>query len=105
MKSDRVESGPRAGAIAALLVALCGVAGSVWGDPGADRATVSALDVRYQAAVAANDAAGMDAILADDFVLVTGIGKTYAKKDLPEAARGRTGGYERQGEIPRTQTG
>jgi len=37
---------------------------------------VAALDTEYQAAVKANDVATMDRILADDFVLVTGLGKT-----------------------------
>ena len=41
--------------------------------------TVAALDTKYQAAVKANDAATMDQILADDFVLVTGRGAVLAK--------------------------
>ena len=73
-------------------------------DAAADRAEVGALDVRYQAAVAANDVAGMDAILADDFVLVTGVGKTYSKKDLLDSARSKAVIYERQEEIPGSQT-
>ena len=43
-----------------------------------DKAAVAALDTQYQAAVKANDAATMDRILADDFVLVTGRGKTVS---------------------------
>jgi hypothetical protein len=39
-----------------------------------DVKTVAALDTKYQAAVKSNDAATMDQILADDFVLVTGRG-------------------------------
>src|SRR5258708_396575 len=61
-----------------------------------DAATVAALDTRYQAAVKANDWAGMDAILADDFVLVVGSGKTFTKADLLSAARGRSTTYEHQ---------
>jgi len=104
MKSDRCESRPGAGAIVMLLLALAGAATVVRGDAAADRAAVSALDVRYQAAVAANDVAGMDAILADDFALVTGVGKIYGKKELLDAARSRAVVYERQEEIPGTQT-
>lgn len=61
-----------------------------------DAATVAALDTKYQAAVKANDWAGMDAILADDFVLVTGSGKVFTKADLLQAARDKTTTYEHQ---------
>ena len=44
-----------------------------------DVKTVAALDTKYQAAVKSNDAATMDQILADDFVLVTGRGKVSSK--------------------------
>jgi ketosteroid isomerase-like protein len=54
-----------------------------------DEKAVAALDTEYQAAVKANDVATMDRILADDFVLVTGLGKTYTKRDLLEQARGK----------------
>jgi hypothetical protein len=47
-----------------------------------DAKTVAALDTKYQAAVKANDAATMDQILADDFILVTGRGKVFNKADL-----------------------
>jgi hypothetical protein len=53
-----------------------------------DRRTVSALDSEYQAAVKRNDVATMARILADDFVLVTGSGKTYTKADMLEEAQG-----------------
>jgi uncharacterized protein (TIGR02246 family) len=52
-----------------------------------DRKTVAALDTEYQAAVKRNDATTMARILADDFVLVTGSGKTYTKADMIEDAR------------------
>jgi len=61
-----------------------------------DAAAVGALDTRYQAAVKANDWAGIDAILADDFVLVTGNGRVFSKADLLAAARGKTTSYEHQ---------
>jgi ketosteroid isomerase-like protein len=34
--------------------------------------------------------------LADDFVLVTGLGKTYSKRDLLQEARSKRMHYERQ---------
>ena len=70
--------------------------------PEQDRATVAALDTKYQAAVKANDAAAMDAILADDFVLVTGKGKAYGKADLLEAAREKSESYEHQEDSEQT---
>jgi ketosteroid isomerase-like protein len=61
-----------------------------------DAAEVARLDTAYQAAVKANDAAGMDKILADDFVLVTGRGQVFTKRDLLEAARRTSSIYEHQ---------
>ncbi|HKW35248.1 MAG TPA: nuclear transport factor 2 family protein [Candidatus Acidoferrum sp.] len=61
-----------------------------------DAKTVAALDTKYQAAVKNNDAATMDRILADDFVVVTGSGKVYTKADLMEMARTRRVQYEHQ---------
>ena len=61
-----------------------------------DAAAVAALDVEYQAAVKRNDAATMAKILADDFVLVTGSGKTFSKEDLLTVARSGKTAYERQ---------
>jgi hypothetical protein len=52
-----------------------------------DAKAVAALDTEYQAAVKNNDAATMDRILADDFVLVTGSGKVYNKADLLKSSR------------------
>jgi ketosteroid isomerase-like protein len=68
-----------------------------------DAKTAAALDRKYQAAVKANDAATMDQILADDFVLVTGRGKVSSKADLLESARKKEVTYERQDEEPGTQ--
>jgi ketosteroid isomerase-like protein len=60
---------------------------------------VATLDARYQAAVKNNDAATMNLILADDFVLVTGRGKTFTKADLLKEARDKTTIYEKQDEL------
>ena len=68
-----------------------------------DANTVAALDLRYQAAVKENDAATMDKILADDFVLVTGRGKVYDKADLLKAAREKQVIYEHQDEEAGSQ--
>lgn len=64
--------------------------------PADDEAAVAKLDTEYQAAVARNDAATMDRILADNFVLVLGSGKTFSKADLLEQARSVKTVYERQ---------
>ena len=47
-----------------------------------DAKAVAALDTEYQAAVKKNDAASMDRILADDFILVTGRGKVYNNTEI-----------------------
>jgi len=61
-----------------------------------DEKAVAALDTQYQKAVEQNDAAAMDRILHDDFVLITGRGKTFSKADLLKEARDRINVYERQ---------
>jgi ketosteroid isomerase-like protein len=66
------------------------------GSPADDEKAVAALDTEYQAAVKTNDVATMSRILADDFVLVTGLGKTYTKADLLNEARSKRMAYERQ---------
>jgi ketosteroid isomerase-like protein len=53
--------------------------------------------------VKSNDAATMNQILADDFVLVTGRGKVFRKIDLIESARKKEVTYERQDEEAGTQ--
>jgi ketosteroid isomerase-like protein len=68
-----------------------------------DAKTVAELDTKYQAAVKANDAATMDRILADDFVLVTGRGKVFSKADLIDSARKKEVRYEHQDEESGTQ--
>ncbi len=67
-----------------------------------DAAIVGDLDARYQAAVSRNDAAEMDRILADDFILVTGKGKTFTKSDLLGEAKGKSVTYEHQDDTNRT---
>lgn len=63
---------------------------------GEDARTVAALDTEYQAAVKRNDAAAMDRILSDDFILVTGRGKVFTKADLLNEARSQKAIYECQ---------
>jgi ketosteroid isomerase-like protein len=65
-------------------------------------ALIAALDTEYQAAVKNNDAATMDRILADDFILVTGRGKVYNKIDLLEAAKNKDVIYEHQEDTQQT---
>ena len=67
--------------------------------PQDDAKTVAALDTEYQAAVKANDAATMERILAEDFVLVTGRGRTFNKADLLAEARSGKTTYEHQEEL------
>ena len=61
-----------------------------------DEKIVAALDTQYQAAVKNNDTVTMDRILGDDFVLVTGRGKTQNKADLLKEARSKAIIYEHQ---------
>lgn len=70
--------------------------------PGKDGKIVAALDTEYQAAVKKNDAATMDRLLADNFVLVTGSGKIYTKADLLQEARSGRVVYEHQEDSAQT---
>ena len=88
-------------ALAAIGVCFA-CAANVQATPEQDRAAVAALDKKYQAAVKANEAATMDTILADDFVLVTGKGKTFTKADLLKAARDKSERYEHQEDSEQT---
>jgi len=81
---------------AALTVSALAVSGEA---PSDAASAVAALDTQYQAAVKANDAETMARILADDFVLVTGRGKTFTKQDLIAEARKKTTIYEHQEEL------
>ena len=67
-----------------------------------DARTVAALDTKYQAAVKNNDAATMNRILADNFVVVTGSGKVYTKADLIQMAQTRRVQYEHQEDSNQT---
>ena len=67
--------------------------------PERDAAEVAALDTAYQAAVEQNDAAAMDRILADDFVLVLGTGSVHDKAELLAEARGKAITWDVQREI------
>jgi len=64
-----------------------------------DAKAVAELDTRYQRAVKENDAATMERILADDFVLVTGRGQTSTKADLLREARSGLVVYDKQDEL------
>ena len=63
---------------------------------------IADLDTEYQLAVKINDAATMDRILADDFILVTGRGKVFTKADLLKEARERNTTYEHQEDTQQT---
>jgi ketosteroid isomerase-like protein len=96
-----VATASRAVALAMLAAIACSVGLIAADDP---KAIVAALDTQYQAAVKANDAATMDRILADDFVLVTGRGQAFRKADLLKDARDKTTIYEHQEEEAGSQT-
>ena len=66
--------------------------------------TVAALDTEYQAAVERNDWKVMERILHPDFTLVLGNGTVYNREDLVESARDAQAIYEKQVEMPGTQT-
>jgi ketosteroid isomerase-like protein len=89
-------------AVAVVGVAVVIVVGRLVSAATDDRKVVTALDTEYQAAVKKNDAATMDRILADDFVLVTASGKTYTKADLLNVARGGRTAYEHQEDTMQT---
>jgi len=86
------------------LLALAAAPGAARAAAAADRETVAKLDVEYQAAVKRNDAEAMGRILAEDFVLVLGNGKTYTRRELLDSARAGEVVYERQEEDEGTQT-
>jgi ketosteroid isomerase-like protein len=96
----------RSSSLSAALTAatLLTAAGASPASPEEDRATVAAIDTRYQAAVQRNDAETMGQILHEDFVLVLGSGRTATRADLLNEARAGTIQYEQQVEDPGTQT-
>lgn len=91
-------------AAGAVAIGILGAvaAGRSRADAAGEGTIVAELDTRYQAAVKSNDAATMDRILADDFVLVTGSGKTYTKPDLLEEARRGALLYQHQEDSAQT---
>lgn len=68
-----------------------------------DAKAVAALDTQYQEAVKNNDAATMDKILLDDFILITGMGKVFTKSDLLKDAHSKSTIYEHQEEEAGSQ--
>ena len=90
---------------AALTAAtLLTASGASVASPEEDRATVAALDIKYQEAVKRNDAETMGQILHEDFILVLGSGRTATRADLLNEARAGSIQYEQQVEDPGTQT-
>jgi ketosteroid isomerase-like protein len=73
-----------------------------WSSHAVDENTVAALDAKYQEAVKKNDAATMERILADDFVLVSGSGRTQTKADLLKESSSGEFTYEHQEDTDRT---
>ena len=67
-----------------------------------EKKIVAGLDTEYQDAVKRNDAATMDRILSDDFVLVTSSGKIYTKSELLEEAKSGRMVYEHQEDTDQT---
>jgi len=92
-----------------IVLAAIVAGGSAFATPADDRKAidmkiVADLDTRYQAAVKANDADTMAKILAPDFVLTIGSGKSFTAKDLLDSARAKSTLYEHQEEEAGTQT-
>ncbi len=67
-----------------------------------DEATVAALDTIYQTAVRLKDAATIDRLLDDHFILVTGAGKVYTKADLLAEAKDAGTHYDHQEDTAQT---
>src|SRR5271170_4494174 len=87
----------------AVLLAVHAVRGNANGNSREDdQKTVAALDTEYQAAVKVNDVATMNRILADDFVLVIGSGKTFTKADLLKESGSGEYVYEHQEDTQQT---
>lgn len=85
-----------------MLAPALAVAAQSGATPADDQKAVAALDTQYQAAVRDNDATTMARILADDFVLVIGNGKTFTKSDLLKAALDKDAIYEHQEDSRQT---
>jgi hypothetical protein len=65
---------------------------------------VAALDTKYPAAVERNDWQAMDRILHPGFTLVLGNGAVVSRADLLDEARKGNFTFEKQVEMPGTQT-
>jgi ketosteroid isomerase-like protein len=90
----------KSASLVSLVVLSIAIAGTVHGESPAEiERIVASLDTEYQAAVKANDPATMNRILADDFVLITGKGKTFSKADLLESAGNKSAVYQHQEEL------
>ena len=85
----------------ALAAALVAGSSAAREDPAA---AIAAVDSEYQAAVERNDWQTMDRILHPDFTLVLGNGKVYSRAELITSARDKHIEYEKQVEMPGTQT-
>jgi ketosteroid isomerase-like protein len=72
--------------------------------PKTEAEIIAALDTAYQAAVEKNDWRGMDEILHRDFILVLSKGKVISRNELLEWARQPEIFYDKQVEMPGTQT-
>ncbi|HEV7608190.1 MAG TPA: nuclear transport factor 2 family protein [Steroidobacteraceae bacterium] len=96
MKVNRILAAPFA-----LAVALVATRSAATDDAAA---AVAALDTAYQAAVESNDWQAMDRILHPEFTLVLGDGSVHSRAALIEAARIRKFEFEKQVEMPGTQT-
>lgn len=66
-----------------------------------DQAVLAALDESYQKAVERSDAATMDSLLADSFVLVDGDGDAHAKGELIAEAKSGGNRYSLQEDTNR----
>jgi len=91
-------------AVAPALAAALTLGAAAHHDQAADIEAVAALDTAYQAAVERSDWQAMDKILHPDFTLVIGRGKVFTRADLIESERTPDHRYEKQVEMPGTQT-
>src|SRR5215510_8112205 len=95
--------GPGVLIAAALIVSAVAALAETSRTPAEDAAAiVAALDTEYQSAVKRNDAAAMDRILADDFILVSSSGKVHDKAELLREARSGETVYEHQEDSEQT---
>lgn len=93
MKRARMKAAFPGAVVACLVLVAAGCANV---RPTDDAKAVADLDTQYQLAVKNNDVEGMERILADDVVLVTGRGRIFNKTDLLNEARSGTIVYEHQ---------